>query len=321
MPYFRERLNFNKLKSYIELRLLIAFNDFLIHLPNQRTAMSKITKNIKSILLILIGILSASFGLEAFLIPNGFIDGGVTGISMLMAHVTGIPLYYWIVIINIPFIVMGAIRVNMRFAILSIVAISLLALGIAYTPFTSITDDKLLISIFGGFFLGLGIGFAVRGNSVIDGTEILALGISKRSFLSVGDTILVLNVIIFSFAGYLLGVETALYSLLTYFVASKTVDFVIHGIEEYYGITIMSDKSDEVKAMLMDELGKSVTLYNARGGRAKEGIEIEVIYTIVTRLEVNRVVRKILEIDSKAFVAEHLLGEVYGGIVKRKPLH
>ncbi|RLD65351.1 MAG: hypothetical protein DRI84_06965 [Bacteroidetes bacterium] len=279
-------------------------------------------KNTKSILLILIGILSASFGLEAFLIPNGFIDGGVTGISMLMAHITGIPLYYWIVIINIPFIIMGAIRVNMRFAILSIIAISLLAMAIAFTPFTSITDDKLLISIFGGFFLGLGIGFAVRGSSVIDGTEILALSISKRTFLSVGDTILVLNVIIFSFAGYLLGIETALYSLLTYFVASKTVDFVIHGIEEYYGITIMSDKHEEIKTMLMDEMNKSVTLYSARGGRTKIGDDnLEVVYTIVTRLEVNRVVRKILEIDPKAFVAEHIMGEVHGGIVKRKPLH
>ncbi|MCK5857418.1 MAG: YitT family protein [Bacteroidales bacterium] len=284
--------------------------------------MKRFVKNAKSIFLILIGILSASFGLEAFLIPNGFIDGGVTGISMLVAHVTGTPLYYWIVIINIPFIVMGAIRVNMRFAVLSIIAISLLSLAIAFTPFTSITDDKLLISIFGGFFLGLGIGFAVRGSSVIDGTEILALGISKRSFLSVGDTILILNVIIFSFAGYLLGIETALYSLLTYFVASKTVDFVIHGIEEYYGITIMSDKHVEIKIMLMDELNKSVTLYNARGGRAKIGDDnLEVVYTIVTRLEVNRVVRKVLEIDSKAFVAEHIMGEVHGGIVKRKPLH
>jgi len=216
---------------------------------------------------------------------------------------------------------MGAIRVNMRLAILSIIAISLLALAIAFTPFTSITDDKLLISIFGGFFLGLGIGFAVRGSSVIDGTEILALAISKRSFLSVGDTILVLNVIIFSFAGYILGVETALYSLLTYFVASKTIDFVIHGIEEYYGLTIMSDKSEEIKTMLMDDLKKSVTLYNARGGRAKKDDAIEVVYTIVTRLEVNRVVRKVLEIDSKAFVAEHIMGEVHGGIVKRKPMH
>ena len=284
--------------------------------------MNRLIKNIKSIFLILIGILSASFGLEAFLIPNGFIDGGVTGISMLIAHVTGIPLYYWIVIINIPFIIMGAFRVNIRFAVLSIIAISLLALALAFTPFVPITDDKLLISIFGGFFLGLGIGFAVRGSSVIDGTEILALAISKRSFLSVGDTILVLNVIIFSFAGYLLTIETALYSLLTYFVASKTVDFVIHGIEEYYGITIMSDKHVEIKTMLMDELNKSVTLYNARGGRSKIGDEnLEVVYTIVTRLEVNRVVRKILEIDPKAFVAEHIMGEVHGGVVKKKPLH
>lgn len=284
--------------------------------------MKAIKSNLISLFYILIGILSASFGLESFLIPNGFIDGGVTGISMLMMHISGVPLYYWIVLINIPFIIMGAINVNKRFALLSIIAIGLLALAIAFTPFTSVTDDKLLISIFGGFFLGLGIGFAVRGNSVIDGTEILALAVSKRSFLSVGDTILVLNIFIFSFAGYLLGIEAALYSLITYFVASKTVDFVIHGIEEYYGLTIVSAKHDEVKRLLMDDLKKSVTLYNARGGKAAGETEnMEVIYTIVTRLEVNRVVRKVLEVDPKAFVAEHIMGDVHGGIVKRKPLH
>jgi uncharacterized membrane-anchored protein YitT (DUF2179 family) len=274
----------------------------------------------KGSLLILIGILSASFGLESFLIPNGFIDGGVTGISMLMAHVTNIPLPYWIVIINIPFIIMGAIRVNKVFAFVSIIAISLLASAIALLHFPVITDDKLLISIFGGFFLGLGIGFTVRGNAVIDGTEILALSISKNTFLSVGDTILILNIIIFSVASVILGIEPALYSLLTYFVASKTVDFVIHGIEEYYGLTILSDKSEEIKKLLIHDLNKSVTLYNARGGRSESKTDqLEVVYTIVTRLEVNRVVRKILEIDSKAFIAEHIMGDVHGGIIKKKP--
>jgi len=217
---------------------------------------------------------------------------------------------------------MGAIKVNKRFAIMSIIAISLLASVIAFVHFPVITQDKLLISIFGGFFLGLGIGFAVRGGSVIDGTEILALSISKVTFLSMGDTILVLNIVIFSFAGYILGIETALYSLLTYFVASKTVDFVIHGIEEYYGITIVSDKSIAIKTMLMEELNKSVTLYQARGGRATNNEDnLEVIYTIVTRLEVNRVIRKILEIDTNAFIAEHILGDVHGGIVKKKVFH
>ncbi len=279
-----------------------------------------IIKNIKSILLIVLGVISASFGLESFLIPNDFIDGGVTGISMLLAHTTGLPLYLWIIVINIPFIIWGGIRINIRFAILSIIAITLLASTIAFIHFPIITSDTLLIAIFGGFFLGLGIGFAVRGNSVIDGTEVLALSISQRSFLSVGDTILILNVIIFSFAGYILGIEIALYSLLTYFVASKTVDFVIHGIEEYYGLTIVSDKHQDIKLLLTDELNKSVTLYHARGGRAKcDDDDIEVVYVIVTRLEVNRVIRKVLEVDSKAFVAEHILGEVHGGVVKKKP--
>ncbi len=277
---------------------------------------------IRSMIFIVIGVLSASFGLESFLIPNNFIDGGVTGISMLMAHITGLPLYLWIILINIPFIIMGAIRINIRFAILSIIAIILLSLTIVFVHFPVITTDKLLIAIFGGFFLGLGIGFAVRGGSVIDGTEVLALSISKISFLSVGDTILILNVIIFSFAGYILGIEVALYSLLTYFVASKTVDFVIHGIEEYYGLTIVSDNYEDIKVLLTDELNKSVTLYNAKGGRAKcEDDPIEIIYVIVTRLEVNRVIRKVLEVDKKAFIAEHILGEVHGGVVKKKPFH
>ena len=279
---------------------------------------AKTKQYIKSFILIFLGINSAAFGLEAFLIPNGFIDGGVTGISMLLAHITSWPLYVWIVIVNIPFIIMGAIKINKRFAIVSIIAIALLAVAIAFMHYPIITDDKLLISIFGGFFLGLGIGFSVRGSSVIDGTEILALSISRKSFLSVGDTILVLNVVIFSFAGLLLGIETALYSLLTYFVASKTVDFVIHGIEEYYGLTIMSDKHEEIKKLIMDDLNKSITLYKARGGKKKiDDNQYEIIYTIVTRLEVNRVIRSVLEVDPDAFIAEHIMGDVHGGVVRK----
>ncbi|OYT10809.1 MAG: hypothetical protein B6I18_07115 [Bacteroidetes bacterium 4572_112] len=286
------------------------------------TPKQKILKNVKSLLLITIGVMSASFGLESFLIPNNFIDGGVTGISMLMVHITGWPLYFWIILINLPFVIWGGIKINIRFAVLSIIAIGMLAFSIAYFHFPIITTDTLLIAIFGGFFLGMGIGFAVRGSSVIDGTEVLALSISKRSFLSIGDTILILNVMIFSVAGYLLGVETALYSLLTYFVASKTVDFVIHGIEEYYGLTIITNNTTEVKEILTEELNKSITLYSARGGRsAAEDDNYEVIYVIVTRLEVNRVIRKVLEVDEKAFIAEHILGEVHGGVVKKKPLH
>ena len=286
------------------------------------TPKQKILKNIKSLLLITIGVMSASFGLESFLIPNNFIDGGVTGISMLMVYITGWPLYFWIIIINLPFIIWGGIKINIRFAILSIIAIGMLAFSIAFFHFPLITSDTLLIAIFGGFFLGMGIGFAVRGSSVIDGTEVLALSISKRSFLSIGDTILILNVIIFSVAGYLLGIETALYSLLTYFVASKTVDFVIHGIEEYYGLTIVSDKHRLIKELLTNDLNKSVTMYNARGGRAKyDDDNIEVVFVIVTRLEVNRIIRKVLEADSNAFIAEHIMGEVHGGIVKKMPFH
>ena len=278
----------------------------------------KILNYAKRLLLIVFGVASASFGLESFLIPNGFIDGGVTGISLLMAEITSLPLYVWIIIINAPFIALGALRMNKLFAVFSIIAIGLLSLTIAFVKFPVITEDKLLIAVFGGFFLGMGIGFTVRGGSVIDGTEILALEVSKKTFLSVGDTILILNVIIFSFAGLLLGIETALYSLLTYFVASKTVDFVIHGIEEYYGVTIISRKHAEIKKMLMEEMSKSVTLYKARGGNSHiDSEDSEVIFTVVTRLEVNRVVRRVLEVDPDAFIAEYIMGEVHGGVIKK----
>lgn len=277
---------------------------------------------LRSIILILAGVASASFGLKSFLLPNGFIDGGVVGMSILASYLSHWPIYIWIILINIPFVIMGAKRVNLRFAVLSILAISLLSMVMAVFSFPLVTQDKLLIAIFGGFFLGMGIGFAVRGGSVIDGTEILALSLSKISFLSVGDIILIINLIIFSLAGVLLGIETALYSLLTYFVASKTLDFVIHGIEEYYGLTIVSDKHEEIRNLLVDDLNKSITLYNAQGGRAlTSDDQMKVIYIIVTKLEVNRVMRKILEVDSKAFVAEHILGNVHGGVIKKRPFN
>ena len=188
---------------------------------------------VRDAFLILLGIASAGFGLKGFLIPNSFIDGGVTGISLLTEQVTGISLLILLVIINLPFIIVGYSQISRAFAIKSIAAIVGLAFAVYFIPYPVITTDKLLIAIFGGFFLGLGIGLSMRGGAVIDGTEVLAVSLSKRTGLTIGDIILIFNTIIFMFGAYILSVEIALYAILTYLAASRTVDFIIEGVEEY----------------------------------------------------------------------------------------
>ena len=275
------------------------------------------------ILLAALGIAAATIGLKSFLLPNGFIDGGVTGISLLMTQLATGGLSLWIIAINIPFIIMGYYQMGKRFAVKTIVAIIGLALSLYWFNFEIVTSDRLLISVFGGFFLGLGIGLAVRAGCVIDGTEILALYLSKKTPLSIGAVILIINLVIFSFAAWLLGIEPALYSLLTYLVASRTVDFIVHGIEEYTGITIISSKSEEIRFMITEKLGRGVTVYKARGGYRRDGgseQEMDVLFTVMTNLEITRLKTEIDRIDSKAFLVFNTVNDTKGGTLKRRRL-
>lgn len=274
--------------------------------------------------LILIGILSACFGLKGFLLPNAFIDGGVTGISLIISESTNIPLSILLVAINIPFLIMAFSTINRQFAIRSIIAILLLAISVHFIPVPIITDDKLLIAVFGGFFLGLGIGLAIRGGSVIDGTEVLAVFISKRTSLTIGDVILVFNVFIFLIAAYVFSIEIAMYAMLTYLAASKTIDFVISGIEEYIGVTIISDKSEEIRLTIIEKLGHGCTLYQGKKGFANRGHkleETEIIYTLVTRLELTKLQTEIDKIDNNAFTVMHSIKDAKGGMIKKRPIH
>ena len=274
-------------------------------------------------LLIGFGILSASVGLKGFILPNQFIDGGVTGISLLVAQLTGIGLPLLIVAFNIPFVIMGYFQMGRNFAIKTITAIVGLAFCLYFFDFQIITNDKLLISVFGGFFLGLGIGLAVRGGCVIDGTEILALYLSKKTPVTIGGVILIINIMIFSFAAFLLGIEPALYSLLTYLAASRTIDFVVHGIEEYTGVTIISGRSEEIRHMITERMGRGVTVYKGKGGYRQKGEtenEIDVIFTVVTNLEMPRLKSEIQKIDSKAFMVMNTVNDTKGGMVKRRRL-
>jgi uncharacterized membrane-anchored protein YitT (DUF2179 family) len=299
----KEYSSFKLAKGFRWLRLLIA-------------------RTIKDIILIGLGVSSAAFGLEAFLLPNSFIDGGATGISLLTAEITSIPIYYLLLLINLPFIFLAINVVNKKFAIKTAIAIIALALCVAFIHFPEITHDKLLVAVFGGFFLGAGIGLSVRGGAVIDGTEVLAIFLSRKFSTTIGDVIIVINVIIFSVAAYLLSIEAALYSMITYLAASKTLDFIIEGIEEYTGVTIISPHMDEISQMIVNDMGRGVTIYQGKSGHGKSGekAEIDIIYTVITRLELSKLKTELEKIDSNAFVVMSSVKDIAGGMIKKRPL-
>lgn len=267
---------------------------------------------------IILGVLSAGFGLNGFLLPNMFIDGGAMGISLTLAELFNFPLSILIVVINLPFLVMGFSTISRQFALKSIIAIILLALTVHFIAFPVITDDKLLIAIFGGFFLGLGIGLSIRGGSVIDGTEVLAIFVSKKTSLTIGDVILLFNILIFSFAAYVFTIEISLYAMLTYLAASKTVDFVVSGIEEYIGVTIISEYSNEIRIAIIENLGRGCTIYSGKGGQSMT--EVDIVYTLITRLELAKLKVEVDKIDKGAFLVMHSIKDAKGGMIKKRPL-
>jgi uncharacterized membrane-anchored protein YitT (DUF2179 family) len=281
-------------------------------------------RHLKDALLLLTGIAMATIGLKAFLLPNGFLDGGAMGLSLLTEMLTPLNLSVLIVLINLPFIVVGVRQVSWFFALKSAFAIVALSVLVHYVQFDVVTDDKLLIAVFGGFFLGAGIGFAIRGGAVIDGTEVLALYVSRRTSLTVGDFIAIFNVVLFSLSAFLVSIETAMYSMLTYFAASKTVDFLINGIEEYIGVTIISRQATEVKMAITQNLGRGVTVYKSESGFGKTGMnydENKVLFCVVTRLEVTSLILEIEKVDPEAFVVQHSIKDTKGGMIKKRPLH
>ncbi len=280
-------------------------------------------RSLIDIFYIALGIISASFGLEGFLVPNGFIDGGVTGISLLLTRITGLPLAVFLIVINLPFILLGYFMLKKKFTFKVIVAILGLALVLFFFNFPLITRDFLLNAIFGGFFLGAGIGLVVRGGALIDGTDIFALYISKKINFTIGDVILVINIVIFSFAGIILGIEPALYSIITFFTATRTANFIIFGIEEYTGVTIISNKSEDIRMLIIEELGRGVTIYRGKRGYGKRGdilTETDVIFTVLTKLEVTGLKAGVEKIDPSAFIVFNTINDIKGGMIKKRPL-
>jgi uncharacterized membrane-anchored protein YitT (DUF2179 family) len=226
-------------------------------------------------------------------------------------------------LINAPFIIMGFKTIGKEFAVKTALAIIALSISVAFIPYPTITADKLLVAVFGGFFLGAGIGMAVRGGAVIDGTEVLAIFLSRRIGLTIGDIILLINILIFSLGAWLLSLETAMYAILTYLAASKTVQFIIEGIEEYTGVTIISVKSEELRKTIIEGLGAGVTVYKGERGFHRAGFdqkEIDILFTVVTRLEVNKLSKEIEKIDPNAFVIMNSIKDSRGGMIKKRPL-
>jgi uncharacterized membrane-anchored protein YitT (DUF2179 family) len=278
---------------------------------------------ISRILMIVAGIASASFGLESFLIPNDFIDGGVTGISLLISSLTDWPISVLLVIINAPFIWLGYKKIDRLFAVKTLVAIAVLATILATVHFPLVTNDKLLTAVFGGFFLGSGIGLTMRGGAVIDGTELLAVYINPRLPISIGQIILIINIVIFGIAAFFLGIEASLYSILTYLAATQMINYIVQGIDEFTQVTIVSAKSELIKHVIMRHLHRGVTVYKGERGFGKSEIgdkNVDIIVTVITLLEVQRLVARVQQIDPTAFIVTNTVTGVRGGLVKRQAL-
>ncbi|HLY71325.1 MAG TPA: YitT family protein [Puia sp.] len=277
------------------------------------------------VILILIGVLTAGFSLRGFLVPNNFFDGGITGISLLIHEIYDVKIAYVIVIANLPFIIMGFYSINARFALKTLFCIVMLGVCLLYIPYPVITSDKLLVSIFGGFFLGVGIGLTMRAGCAVDGIEVLALYTWRRTSFTISEVILALNIIIFAVAASHFGLEVALYSMLTYFTATKTVDYVVEGIEAYTGVTIISGKSEIIKERLVNELGRGITVYKGeRGflpGKFEIHSDVDIIFTVITRLELRKLKNLVNDVDPNAFVFANTIKEASGGIIKRRHIH
>ena len=279
----------------------------------------------KDYLFMLLGILCISFALKSLLIPNKFFDGGVTGIALLLYKKYHINIALIFVALNIPFLLLGGKLIGKSFAIKSIISVIILGLCLLFIPFPEVSHDKLIVSVFGGFFIGLGVGFGMKSGIALDGIEVLAVYTGKKVGFSMSEIILGINILIFLIAGIFFGLEAAFYSMLTYFVASKTIDYVVEGFEEFTGVTIISSKSEEVKAFLVLQMGKGITVYKGERGFMKDSFEVstetDIVYTVVTRLEVRKLKNAIHEIDQKAFIFSSSIKETAGGILKKKHAH
>ncbi len=280
----------------------------------------KLSFYIKKYIIIFLGAIIASIGLELFLIPNHVIDGGVVGISIMFNTIFGLPFGFFLVLLNLPFLYLGYKQIGKNFAIATLIAICFLSFWSAVIGnIPRVTEDPFLAAIFGGIIDGLGVGLIIRAGGSLDGTEIVAIIMDKKSVFSVGEVVMFINLFILSSAGLLYGWDKAMYSLVAYFVISKMIDVVIKGLDESYAVMIVTNEHEEVTSALNDRLGRGVTLLHGAGGYT--GDSKEVLYCVVTRLEVDKLKEIVLEKDSSAFVTINAVHDIVGGRFKKKAIH
>ncbi len=265
------------------------------------------------------GIVLASIGLKAFLLPNGFLDGGVTGIAILISQIFEVNISVVLLIISIPFLIIAWKTLAKRIAIKSFLAITVLAVFIHFENFSAITEDKLLIAIFGGLFLGAGIGLAIKNGAVLDGSEILGIFVNHRFGISIGKVILLFNAILFSITAVLISLEVSMYSILTFLITAKIIDLTIEGFEDYVGLMIVSEHANEIEKGLINDIGVGITTYKGAIGFGSRGVKDQsrIIHTVINRIDMRRTYSLIDKIDKKTFIIELDVNNVKGGILKK----
>lgn len=275
-----------------------------------------------------LGIVVIIFALKSFMIPNHFLDGGILGISLLIHEIYHVDLSMLLIFGNIPLIFLAYKKISKTLAVHSMIAILILAGGLIisnFIVFPVVTTDKILISIFAGVLLGAGIGIIMRSGAAIDGMEILLMLTKKKIGLSMSELIVLFNAVIFFTAGFKLGVDIAMFSIITYFTAAKMIDYVVDGLEQFIALTVISARSDEIKKLIVNDYQKGITVYKGERGYLPGNIEVyndcDIIVTIVTRLELLKMKEDILEIDSNAFTFENNIKDATGGILKNKHKH
>ena len=275
-----------------------------------------------SLLLILLGTGLAVLAMKGFMIPNRFLDGGITGISILLHEIFHINISFLVIILNVLFVYLGYKRIGKTFAVQTTIAVLLLSLGLLFIDINPITHDKLLIAIFGGILMGTGVGLVIRGGGVIDGAEVIAVFTGRKTGFSNSEIILLINTMIFAVAAFQFGIETAMYSIITYFTATRAINYVVDGIEEFTAMNIISSQPEEIKSLLVNELGKGITIYKGEKGYLPGSFEVktaaDIIVTIVTRLEIKQIHDAVMKIDPKAFIYVQSIKEAAGGILKHK---
>lgn len=332
--WLQQQINFLKAHHYFTATANKEFkrkkNQHLSFLKSQLSVKSKHVKYkmfgaTTDIILVMLGILLSGFALKYFIVPNDFFDGGISGVSLLIHKIFGVNLGAVIALANLPFIILARRLVDFKFALATAICIFLLSTFLFLVPDHRLVDDRLLASVFGGFFLGIGNGLVIRAGSSLDGIEILALYTRRKTSFTTTEIIFVINFIIFLIAALRFDLNTSMYSMITYFTASKTVDYVVEGIEAYTGVTIISGKSELLKNKLVNELGRGITIYKGERGYLPGNFEVhsdtDIIFTVITRLELRRLKEVVYDTDPMAFVFASVIKEASGGVLKKRKVH